>query len=246
MKLIGNPLESFRTRVSHVSCGGQQGNFTIVWNTAGTFSGLRKTAGIVTKTLVPAKVYSKYAINIKNLGGKQNRAFFNYYVKKFIEGIHKGITMAACGRATVTQEKLKTIAEAVAAKIPEQTKPDGESEAPPKDRAPLPQYPTIKVPYGIASIAVADYISGKLGVDCEIHNGEVAIHIGSIQGKLDMLKRGIGDYVSSRYEKLKGDLVPVLAYLAIVKYNADCTLLEKIINGKPTPKALQEALNKHF
>ena len=108
-KFIGSPLELARSRVSRVDCDSINGKFLISWNTQGSVSMLRKTIGLALSCLDPAKLYAKYAENMKLLGGKNDRDVFNYLANEMIDAIKKGIKVDVVGKINVDAAKLKDL-----------------------------------------------------------------------------------------------------------------------------------------
>ena len=120
-KFIGSPLELSRSRVSRVDCDCINGKLTISWNTQGTFSMLRKTLGLALTTLDPAKLYSRYAENIKLLGGKNDRDVFNYLASELSAVIKKEVKIVAVGKIKMDAAKLKELLNAIEKKQPDMT-----------------------------------------------------------------------------------------------------------------------------
>jgi len=246
-KLIGSPLETYRTRVSHINCNVQNKHFIISWNTMGSFSSLRKTCGIAASGLNPGSLQSKYIDNIRLLGMKPNRDAFDAAAHAMSKAITESVDIIAVGKVVVDAPKLKIIAEIMSKKLP-----DMKDNVAPKTKTSrgtkqceLPEYPTIAVAYGVPSVVLADYISAKLKVMVSIEAKDIRIYNTRFGSKLASLKSGIADFVG-KYEKLGDDLAGTLAYIAVAKYCVDCTLVAKIIKGNITPKSLSEMLNKAF
>ena len=75
-KMAGSPLEMSKSRVSSVNCSSQNNHFIINWNTQGSISTLRRTIAFSLQCLNPSKLYSRYAENMKMLGGKGDKSVF--------------------------------------------------------------------------------------------------------------------------------------------------------------------------
>lgn len=243
-KFIGSPLELSRSRVSRVDCDSINGKFLISWNTQGSVSMLRKTIGLALSTLDPAKLYSKYAENIKLLGGKNDRDVFNSLATEMIDAIKKDVKIAVVGKIKVDIAHLKDILNKVDKKQPKQTSVPKGTKPQNHDECPC-EYPHVKVS-GIAAIVVADYIkskSGGYGVD--VYDGKVVVYNNSWETKKKSLQGSrIKDYVKQKYEKLKGDFAFILAYLAITQGYADCCTISQIIKTTPTAASMSGLIQK--
>ena len=243
-KFIGSPLELSRSRVSRVDCDSLNGKFLISWNTQGSLSMLRKTVGLALSALDPAKLYSKYAENMKLLGGKTDRDVFNYIAGEMISAIKNSVKVVVVGKIKVDSAKLKDLLGKVDKKqpkmttIPKGTKPQKHAECP-------CDYPHVNAS-GISAVVVADYIkskSGGMGVD--VFDGKVIVYNKSWDTKKKSLKGDRAkDYVKQKYEKLKGDFACVLAYLAITQGYADCCTISQIIKSKPTASSMNSLIQK--
>lgn len=243
-KFIGSPLELSRSRVSRVDCDALNGKFLVSWNTQGSLSMLRKTISLALSSLDPAKLYSKYAENMKLLGGKSDRDVFNYLASEMMDSIKKEVKFVVVGKIKVDSTKLKVLLGKVEKKQPKiSTVPKGSK--PPK-HADFPcDYPHVKVS-GIAAVVIADYIkskSGGMGVD--VYDGKVVVYNKSWDTKKKSLK-GIRakDYVRQKYEKLKDDFSCVLAYLAITQGYADCCTVSQIVKTNPTASSMVTLMQK--
>jgi len=244
-KFIGSPLELSKSRVSRVDCDSINGKLLISWNTQGSMSMLRKTIGLALSALDPPKLYSKYAENIKLLGGKNDRDVFNYYANEMIAAIKKGIKITAVGKIKIDSGKMKELLSKVENKQPKsETLPKG-SKAPQHTDC-ICSYPSIKVS-GIAAIVIADYIrskSGGMGVD--VFTDSIVIYNNSWPSKQAILKKSdrIKDYVRQKYEKLGKDFPCILAYMAITQGYSECCTVSSIIKSKPTPANMVELIKK--
>ena len=245
-KFIGSPLELSRSRVSRVDCNSINGKFLISWNTQGSMSMLRKTLGLAISTLDPSKLYSKYAENIKLLGGKQDRSVFNHCASSMVDAIKKGIKIAVAGKINIDNDKLKAIIDKVESKMPIMTVIPNDTTKPAKIVCNACEFPTVKAT-GIAAVVVADYIrakSGGMGVD--VYTGEVVVFNHSWPTKQKTLKDAsrIKDYIRQKYEKLGTEFSCVLAYMAITQGYADCCTTTQIIKTKPTASSMVELIKK--
>lgn len=248
-KLIGSPLELSKSRVSRLECNAINGEFTISWNTQGSYSMLRKTMGLVISTLDPMKLYSKYAENIKLLGGSANRNVFHSKAAEMIAAINKNVKFIAIGRIKTDKPKLMELLEKISKKQPQIQAPHPkEMEAPPKHPECKCDYPKIKVS-GIAAVAVADYIRSKSGgMGIEFVDGYIIVYNHSWHTKENSLKKinRIKDYVRQKYEKL-GDSFPcIFAYMAMTQGLAECCTITDIIKKAPKASSMVELLKKHI
>jgi hypothetical protein len=243
-KFVGSPLELSRSRVSRVDCDSINGKLLISWNTQGSVSMLRKTIGLALSTMDPSKLYSKYAENIKLLGGKNDRDVFNYLATEMIDAIKKGIKIDVVGKIKVDAAKLKDILAKVDKKLPNKTSvPKGSK---PEKHAECPSvYPHVKAS-GITAVVVADYIkskSGGMGVD--VFDGKIVVYNKSWDvKKKSLMGPRVADYVRQKYIKLNDDFAFVLAYLAITQSLADCCTIAQIIKTKPTATSMTTLIQK--
>ena len=246
-KFVGSPLHIAKSRVSRVDCDFITGNFVITWNTQGSLSMLRKTIGLALSTFDPAKLYSKYAENMKLLGGSNNRDVFNYCAGEMINSIKKGITIAVSGKINMTPEKLKELLSKVDNKapsmtaVPKGTKPEKRDEY-------KTEYPTIKAT-GIAAVVISDYIRSKSGgMSVAVDTNHIVVYNKSWPTKYNTLKGSdrIKDYVRQKYEKLDDSFACVLAYMSITQGYADCHTVMSIIKSKPSAKSMIDLIKKHM
>ena len=248
-KLVGSPLEIIRSRVSRTDCDSINGRFLISWNTQGSFTTLRKTIGLVLSTLDPLKLYSKYAENMKLLGGKNDRNVFNSKANEMIGAIKKNVHFVVCGKIKVDAAKIKDMLSQVEKKMPKMETPSAkEMEKPPSHDEPKSDYPSIKVS-GIAAVALADYIRSKSGgMGVEVFDGHIIIYNHSWKTKQTALSKAdrIKDYVRQKYEKLGDDFYCVFAYMAITQGYGDCHAVSQIIKSKPKAASMVELIKKHI
>jgi hypothetical protein len=234
-KFIGSPLELSRSRVSRVDCDSINGKLLITWNTQGSLSMMRKTIGLAVSTLDPIKLYSKYAENIKLLGGKQDRTVFNYYAAAMVDALKKGIKIAVSGKINIDEARLKDVITRVEGKMPTMSGIPKEVSKSEKHTEYVCDFPSVKAS-GIAAVVTADYIkskSGGMGVD--VYTNEIIIYNKSWPSKHTILKDNskIKDYTRQKYEKLGSDFACILAYMAITQGYAECCTISQIIKNKP-------------
>jgi hypothetical protein len=214
-KLCGSPLEVARTKVDHVSCAQHDNHFVIAWNTQGTGSALRKTLGVVLKCLAPNALFSRYSNNIKVLGGKVDRAVFNYVANSMIDGISKSIDFVAVGKIKADSD-FKGLLETAANKfISSKKSPAGDSSAPEKHSDHKPDFPQLSCSDGAAAIVVADYIHHQ-GFGLRLCGRHITIFSKSWGSKREALKKKdrISGYVAAKYDKLDDLASLYLAYRA--------------------------------
>lgn len=250
-KFVGSPLEMSRSRVSSVSCNSIDGQFLISWNTQGSLSMMRKTTGLALSALNPIKLYSKYAENMKLMGGKADRSVFNSCVSDMVAGIKKGVKIVVVGKIKTTPAKLKEMVGKIEKKQPNADTPASKDcTKPPKHDDHKCEYPTIKAS-GIAAAATAFYIrtkSGGMSVSvCDNSSGGViVIYNQSWKTKQKALKESnrVKDFVRQKFEKLKSEFAPVFAYLCITQEVANCCTVSKIIKTKPSASSMSGLISK--
>lgn len=242
-KLAGSPLEIAKSKVSRISCNGLNGKFLLSWNTSG-FSGLRKTLAVALGCLSAPKLYSKYAENMKLLGGKSDREVFNTVSNQMTDAIKKGIKIGVIGKIKVDEKKIKDLLSKVEPKLPNQEILKG-TKSIPKYIDYNQEYPKIKAS-GIEAVAVADYISAKSGgMSVDVFDGCVVVYNKNADTKIKQLKNKnrISDYVK-KYEKLKDDFYEVFGYMAIVQNLAECCTISTIIKTKPKASIMTDLIFK--
>jgi hypothetical protein len=244
-KLVGTPLEISKTRVSAVRCNALNGKTVLSWNTQGSLSMMRKTIGVVLSCLTPHKLYSRYAENCRLIGCKIDRSVFNKLANDMSASITKSVKIAVCGKIKITAPKLKDLLSKVMTKMPKQTLVKSTSSTP-KHADCKNEWPLVKSS-GIEAVLVADYISAKSGgMSVRVVDGGVIVYnqTWATKGKALGKAKRIGDYTRQKYEKLKGEFAPILAYMAITRNFAECCTVTKIIKSKTTPAAATTMLKK--
>jgi hypothetical protein len=242
-KFIGSPLELSKSRVSRVDCDCIDGKLSISWNTQGTFSMLRKTVGLALTTMDPAKLYSRYAENVKLLGGKNDRDIFNYLAAELSAAIKKEIKLVAVGKIKMDAAKLKELLQTAENKQPDITSlPKGTK--PPVHEKHECAYPSVEAS-GVSAVILADYIKAKSGgFGVEVCDGKVVVYNKSWDSKKKSLKSRAKDYVKQKYEKLGDDFPCILAYMAITQSYADCCTAYQIIKSKPSAASMAGLFQK--
>jgi hypothetical protein len=246
-KLMGNPLEISKTRVSSVRCNALNGKTIISWNTQGSFSMLRKTVGVAFACLTPHKLYTRYAENCRFLGCSPDKKVFNKLANEMGAAITKGITVAACGKIKIVAPKLKELLSSVCAKLPKQESVS-DTSSPPKHEEYKSLWPVVKVS-GIDAILLADYIAAKSGgMAVHVCDDGVTIYNKTWVTKAKSIGKAnrINDYSNQKYVKLKDEFALVLAYLAITRNLTDCCTATKIIKSNITPAVATTMLKKCF
>ena len=244
-KMMGSPLEIAKSKVSRISCNALNGKFLLSWNTSG-FSGLRKTISLVLSCLSAPKLYSKYAENMKLIGGKSDRDVFNTLSNEMTDAIKKSIKFNVVGKIKVDNVKLKDLLMKVEPKLPKQETLKG-TKSVPKYEEHSQIYPTIKAS-GIPAIAIADYIRAKSGgMSVDVCNNYILVYNKNADTKINQLKKKdrIKDYVK-KYEKLKDEFYCVFAYMAITQNLADCCTIASIIKTKPKAASMVELISKNM
>jgi hypothetical protein len=244
-KLAGSPLEIAKSKVSRISCNGLNGKFLLSWNTSG-FSGLRKTLAVALGCLSAPKLYSKYAENMKLLGGKSDREVFNTVANQMTDAIKKSIKFGVIGKIKVDEPKIKDLLSKVEPKIPNQEILKGTKPIP-KYTDHIHSFPKVKAS-GIEAIAVADYISAKSGgMSVDVFDGYVVVYNKNADTKIKQLKNKgrISDYVK-KYEKLKDDFYGVFGYMAIIQNLAECCTISTIIKSKPKASEMVDLIFKNI
>lgn len=241
-KMVGSPLEIARSRVSRVDCDAQEGKFMISWNTQGSVSMLRKTLGLAFSAMNPHKLYSKYAVNCKNLGCKADRDVFNHIANSMVDSIKKGIKIAAVGRIKIDSAKVKDVLQKSEKKLPKISTEKGTK--PPSHDKFVHEFPVIKTT-GISSAAVEDYIRSQ-GMGTASIGNEIIVYNKSFTSKKATLKKAdrVKNYVRQKYEKLGSDFPCIFAYLCITQMYCTCCSATSIIKSKPSATSMVGLIQK--
>jgi len=241
-KMVGSPLEISRSRVSRINFDSQEGKFMLSWNTQGSVSMLRKTIGLAIAAMNPHKLYSKYAVNCKNLGCSADRDIFNHVANEMADAIKKSVKIVAVGRIKVDSAKIKDLLQKVDKKMPNLSTEKG-TKPPPHDKF-VHEFPTIKAS-GITSAVVEDYIRSQ-GMGTTSMGDEIIIYNKSFATKKTTLKKAdrIKNYVRQKYEKLGSDFPCIFAYLCITQMYCTCCSAAAIIKTKPSPVSMVGLIQK--
>jgi hypothetical protein len=246
-RFIGSPLETMKSRVSQVKCNLQNNQLVISWNTQGSMSSLRKTIGLALMCMAPHKLYSKYAENMKLIGGKANRGEFSTCANEMISGIKKEICVSVIGKININTAKLKGIADAVMRKLPKLELISAKNtEKIPSRESCVTLYPVVKTS-GIAAIAIADYIRNKSGgMAVAVDSNKVIVYNKLWETKRKALKSNakIKDYVEKKYVKLGDHFYLIFAYSAITQCLAECHTIYKLIKTKPKALSMKDLISK--
>ncbi len=249
-KLIGTPLDTFRSKVSNIKCKALNGNFIIYWNCQGTGAALRKTLSLVVGSLQPAKLYAKYKEKLKYLGASAPREHFNYCVGKMNTAIKSKISVSVVGRINIDSQKLKVLLAAVYGKMPDLPSPDGESKAPPTRECQHEMYPHVKTSNSLANLLVADYIFSNTDAGVEVHSGVVEIYDKNWETRRSKLKAAarINNYVQQKYgnKSIVSDLALIVAYHGMSHSFADNDAIKKLIVKNLTTKDVAEMIKNNI
>jgi hypothetical protein len=241
-KMVGSPLEIARSRVSRIEFDAQEGKFMLSWNTQGSVSMLRKTIGLALSVMNPHKLYSKYAVNCKNLGCSADRDVFNHVANEMVADIKKGIKIAVVGRIKVDSAKIKELLQKVEKKLPKLSTEKGTK--PSQHDKFVHSFPVIKAS-GITSAAVEDYIRSQSMGTASIGN-EIIVYNKSFTTKRAALKKvdRIKTYVRQKYEKLGPDFPCIFTYLCITQKYCTCCSATDIIKTKPSAISMVSLIQK--
>ena len=179
-KMVGSPLEVAKSRVSRIQYSAMNKKFMISWNTQGSISMLRKTIGLALSVLNPHKLYSKYAVNIKNLGGNVDRTVFNHVANKFADAIKKGIKIAVVGRIKADVSKLKDLLAKVDKKQQKLSMEKPATKPSSHDNF-THTFPSIKTS-GLAAAITADYVRSQ-GMGVSVLGDEIIVYNKSFESK---------------------------------------------------------------
>jgi len=241
--LCGDPVAMKASKVGSVKCGAHNSHFFISWKVKGTVSAVRKSLGIALKGLVPGKLYSAYSHCIRSIGGKVNRAAYNWAAQEILSAINSGVHCGVVGSVKVDKSKVDKMVDVVAKKLnpgkvaTPKTKP---SEHKSCDHTGA----EIKVS-GWAAYVVKDYIMSKArGVVPLICNKSLIVPIkeSSWNALSDKLKKQAADHVKARYAKVGPELGKVMAYLAIANGAVSCADVKALLRGNITAAQVTSAI----
>jgi len=248
--LCGDPVAVKASKVGSTKCGAHNGRFFISWKTKGNVSAARKSLGLALKGLTPGKLYSTYAEVERSLGSTPNRGNFNWAAQEVLSAVNSGVNCVVVGNINLgkteadQKKKVEGMVAIIAKKLAPgdvktpKSKPDG-GEACKHDAA-----SSVKVT-GWAAYLVKDYIMAKVpGVVPVVCDREVLVPVkeSSWKSKSAKLKKGADVYVKARYAKVKADLGPIMAYLALANGAVSGHDVKPLLRGETTSAQVLAAI----
>jgi hypothetical protein len=215
--LCGDPLAVSKTKVGSVECVAHNGMLGINWKVKGTGSAIRKSLGLAIKVLDPGKVFPAYQRCIKQLGGSASKETFAYVADAATKSIKTDLVIGIVGNTKIDKDTLDAILEVVSKKhnpsVPKgnKTKPSDHTNC---DHT---QFTEVKVS-GFGSAILSDYLRLKVkGLYPILCDKQLLLPMKESQWKTlsTKLRKGVKDYVQSRYSKVGGDLSAVFGYLTL-------------------------------
>jgi len=244
-KLSGNPLAVKNSKVARVDMGYNNGVVIISWKMKGVLSHVRKSLGIAMSAIKPASLYSIYANSVSMLGGKPNRAVFNYSAAEVISDM-KHLDVMIVGNVKATEVKLKDLLTTVEKKLAlgDASKPQTKSSNDNKCENDSNESSNVVMKLsGWESFLLTDYINTKLkGVKVLTSDDKTTIHMDQNKYKKmkPKLKSGVADFITKKYGKLPD--YNVLAYMGLSNTNTGCDDSVKLTKLKT--KDIQSSLEK--
>ena len=239
-KLMGNATEAIKNKVSAVECGTQGSEFLISIVCAATGTAIRKVCGVVLKNAQPHKLYSKYALNIKEIGEKPDKEAFAYAADKIIAGMSKGITAVLTGKLiTLKQKALSDIAEKAGKKLVLGSVEGKKAKRTSSVAVETSPYLSVPCGSGLACVMLKTYIDSQLAIETHVVGGKI-YYPSRYDTKVHALggKERVEAYVN-KFAKFGEQAAPAAVYLAAV----NCLLSTGSMSGAHDFKAAAVATN---
>jgi len=236
--LKGDALSSKKSKVSTVRCG-YTGTLNFSWNTKGTASAVRVSLAAAVKALTPCKLFSSYKQLMKSCGNKTDRAEFNHCAGKLAAACNAAVDCAVVGNIKPKSEHLHKMAEVVAKKLnPGSCK--GSSKAPRSGAGCNLESCTVIKANGWVAHVIKEYVQSKApGVRVCVCEKGLIVYLPPSQG--DTLRTKLkksAKVLSKRLSKLKDELAPMLAYLALSNGCVTVSSAKSLITSKPSASAV--------
>ncbi len=244
--LCGTPLATSKSKVGSVSCGYNNGNFIISWNTKATGSAIRKSLGIAMKNINPVKCYSTYDQCIKSLGKSSNRSNFEYVACQIATNIKKNLSVCAVGNIKIEGKKKILIDDALSVLSKKLSVVAASKGEKPKEHIPCTHnsFAELKCT-GLSTFITRDYISSKFkGVPILISDNGLTLMVNkkkyeSISIKL---KNDADEFIKNKYERVGKELGNIVSYIALSNSAVACCDLKNVLSEGLTAEVAKKML----
>jgi hypothetical protein len=172
-KLAGSAVDVISNKVSRVNCGTQGSEFLVSVVCAGTGTAVRKVLGLILKHISTHKLYSRYAINIRKLGEKPDKAAFNYFADKIQHSLVKEIRATITGKISLNQEKLQGIAEKAAKKLSLGDIAGAKTKRSPSLEITAHNFAAVSCGSGVGCVLLKKYLDAQLEVTTHLVGGKI-------------------------------------------------------------------------
>ncbi len=248
--LCGDPVAVAKSKVAHVECVAHNGMLGINWKVKGTGSAIRKSIGLVLKTLEPAKMFPAYSRCIRQLGGSVNKDAFTYVADAAARAIKSNLVIGVVGNASKNLDKaaLEAMLEILSKKhntsLPGGTKskPDGHSACEHENST------EVKVT-GWSSAVFADYVRNKVkGLNPMLCDKYLLLNVKPAQWSTlaAKLKKGVKDYAAAKYAKVGDNLPAVFGYLMLANGQLCASDVKSAISNKLSTHSIESAISGHL
>lgn len=252
--LCENPLSIKRSKVGGVSCGYHNGAFVISYNVKATAAAIRISLGTVLKCLVPAKVYSTYALLCKSLGQSPNRSAFNYTADEISKSIKDHVLCGIVGAIKTVKKvdgkdvkldigpMVSQLQSKISADLSDgsKTKPTNHIACDHVDAATMPIT-------GYATYAANSYIIAKSpGVNSHICSNHILLSMKSAQWETlrKKLKASVKQFIDAKFAKLTPEnLTAVMAYGALSTSALGTFDVRQMLKDKVTAAQLTQSIS---
>jgi hypothetical protein len=248
--LCGDPVAVAKSKVAQVACVAHNGMLGINWKVKGTGSAIRKSIGLVLKTLEPAKMFPAYSRCIKQLGGSVNKDAFTYVADAAARAIKSNLVIGVVGNASKNLDKsaldgmLDILAKKHNTAVPSgsKSKPSDHTAC---DHAAITE---IKVT-GWASAVFADFVRNKVkGLTPMICEKGLLINVKPAQWDTlaAKLKKAVKDYAAAKYAKIGENLPAVFGYVTLASGQLCASDVKSAISNKLSTSSIESALTGHL
>lgn len=246
--LCGDPLAVSKSKVGSVGYTGHNGMFGINWKVKGTGSAVRKSIGIALKQLDPHKVASIYARDIKQAGGSNDRAVFNYVADSIASSIKSNLQCTVVGNVALDKEKLDLMVDVLSKKHGVSAVASPKSKPSNHVECKHSEHTSIAVT-GWHSAVLADYIQFKVrGLVPLLYNKALILPLKEAQWDTiaKKIKSGVKEYAQTKYGKVGDDLGAVFGYMTLSSSVLCAADVKAAINSKLSASSIESVISKHL
>ena len=248
--LCGDPAAVAKSKVASVECVAHNGMLGINWKVKGTGSAIRKSIGLVLKTLEPAKMFPAYSRCIKQLGGSVNKEAFMYVADAAARAIKSGLTVGVVGNASknIDKDALDSMLE-ILSKKHNTALPNG-TKSKPSDHTACEHTSMTEIKIsGWTSAVFADFVRNKVkGLNPMVCDKYLLLNIKSSQWSTlaAKLKKAVKDYAATKYGKVGDNLPAVFGYLSLASGQLCAYDVKSAISNKLSTSSIESALTSNL